>query len=97
VQHLFAAIQMLDKFRNPAVVLELTRFRFASLWVGGALVRERDREALVQEGQFAQPLRECIEAVFSGGEDRAIGQETDLCAAFLAGAGFFQLAGRLAF
>ena len=43
VQHLLAAIEMLDELRDPAVVLELGMLRFAGLRIGIALVRERDQ------------------------------------------------------
>ena len=46
-----------------------------------ALVGERDEQALVQERQFAQALRERVEVVFGGGEDALVGQEMNFGAA----------------
>ena len=98
VQQLLAAVQVLDELGDAAVVLELDALGVAGLGVGLALVGERDHQALVQEGQFAQALRERVEIVFGvGGEDFAVGSEMDFRAALLGGARLFQLAGGLAF
>ena len=58
VQNLFAAVDVLDELGDAAGVLELGALGFAGLGVGGALIGERDLQALVQEGEFAQPLRQ---------------------------------------
>src|SRR6266545_4668655 len=52
-----------------------------------ALVVERDDDAGVQEGEFAQALRQRVEAVFGGLEHLRIRLEADLRAAALGGAG----------
>ena len=77
VQHLFAAVQMLDELGDAAVVFELGRFRFAGFCVRGALVGERDQQAFIQERQLAQALRQRVVVVFGGGKDAAIGQEVN--------------------
>ena len=64
VQHLLAAVQVLDELRDAAVVLELRLLGLARLGIGRALVGERDQQALVQEGEFAQALRQRVEVVF---------------------------------
>ncbi len=56
VQRGFAAVQVLDEFADAARETELGGFF-------GALVGQSDLEAFVQEGQFAQTLRQRIEAV----------------------------------
>src|SRR5260370_7884145 len=53
VQRGFTAVEMLNEFTDAAGEAEL-RGLF------GALVRERDLQALIQEGQFAQALRHCV-------------------------------------
>jgi hypothetical protein len=42
VQHLLAAVQVLDELRDAANVLELLLLAVAGLGVGGALVGQRD-------------------------------------------------------
>ena len=91
VQHGLAAVEMLDELGDAAGVSELGAARFAGLGVGGALVGERDFEALVEEGHLAQALGERVVVEFGGGEDGLVGQEVDLGAATLAGAGLLQL------
>ena len=86
-----AAIEVLDELRDAAGVAEFGAASFAGFGVGGALVGERDLEALVQESHFAQPLRESVVIEFGGGEDGSVGQEMNTRAATLAGAGFPQL------
>ena len=54
-------------------------------------------EAAIQEGHLAQTLRQCVEVIFSRGEDGTVGQEVDTCAPLLGGSGFLELAGGLAF
>ena len=56
VQHGLAAVQMLDEFGDAAVVQ-----KFGRLLRILALIRQSDLEALVQEREFAQTLRERIE------------------------------------
>ena len=78
VQHLLAAIEMLDELRDAAVVLEVGMLGFARLRIGRALVGQRDQQSLIQERQFAQPLRQRVVVVFGRGENAAIGQEVNL-------------------
>jgi hypothetical protein len=47
VQHLFAAIEMLDELGDAAVVLEVGVLCLARLRIGGALVGQRKRCANV--------------------------------------------------
>ena len=91
VQHGFAAVEVLDELGDAAGVAELGAPGFAGFGVGGALVGERDFEALVEEGHFAQALGEGVVVELGGGEDGFVGQEMDLGAATLAGAGLLQL------
>ena len=87
MQHLLAAVQMLDELRDAAGVLEVLRACASPVFaIGGALVGERDLQALVQEGEFAQPLRQRVVVEFGNGEDALVRQEVDLGAALLAGA-----------
>src|SRR5450755_1617365 len=98
VERLFAAVQMLDELGDAAVVLDFGTLGFAGLGVGLAFIGERDDQALVEEREFAQALRQGVEVVLdSGGENRFVGDEVYLGAAFLGGPGFFQLAGGHAF
>ncbi len=96
VQHALAAVQMLDELGDAAVVLELGALGLAGLGIGGALVGERDEQALVEEGQLAQALRQRVVVVLGDGEDFSVGQEVDLGAALLGGAGLLQLGRGLA-
>ena len=93
VQHGLAAVEMLDELGDAAGVAEFGAASLAGLGIGGALVGERDFKALVEEGEFAQTLGQGVVVVFGGGEDGLVGQEVDLGAAPLAGAGLAQLAG----
>src|SRR5581483_7267711 len=97
VQRLLAPIEVLDELRYAAVVLKLCRLRFAGFRVGRALVGERDEQALVEEGQFAETLGQRVKVVFGRGENCLVGNEVNLGAALLAGPGFLQFAGGLAF
>src|ERR1700674_893629 len=99
VERLLAAVQVLDELGDAAVVLELGTLGFAGLGIGLALVGQRDDEALVQEREFAQTLRERVEVVFDGGgENSFVGHEVNLRAClYFGGAGFSQFAGGLAF
>ena len=96
MQRLLAAIQVLDKFRDAAVVLELSRLGVAGLRVSRALIGQRDEQALIQEGQLAKPLRQRVEVVLGDSEDFFIGQELNFGPTLLGGAGLLELAGRLA-
>ena len=84
---------MLDEFRDAAGIFELGALGFAGLRIGGALVGQRDLKALVQEGEFAQALRQGVVVVLGDGENGLVGQEVNLGAAFLAGARLAQLTG----
>ena len=99
VERLLAAVEVLDEFGDAAVVFEFGALGFAGLGVGLALVGERDDQALVQERQFAQALRERVEVVFEGGgENCFVGNEVNFGAGlYFGGAGLSQLAGGLAF
>ena len=82
-------VQVLHERDDAAVVVEMVVLPVA-------LVVERDDDAAVQEGQFAQPLRERVEAVDGGLEDLRIGLERDLRAASLGGAGNLEIGRRCA-
>ena len=69
VQHLLALVQVLDELGDAAGVLELCVLGLAGLGVGGALVGERDLDALVQEGELAQALGQRVVVVLGDGED----------------------------
>ena len=60
-----------------------------------ALVVERDADAGVQEGEFAQALRQRVEAELDRFEDLGVGLEGDLRAALLGDAGVRQIRDRL--
>ena len=96
MQHLLAAVQMLDELSDATVVLELGGLRLARFRISGAFVGQRDQQAFVQESQFAQALRQGVVVVFRGGKDASVGQEVNFGSKLLAGAGFLQLAGGLA-
>ena len=97
VQHRLAFVQVLDEFGDPAGVLEFQPLVLARLGIGGALVGEGDHQALVEERQLAQALRQRVEVVLGDGEDCLVGSEVDLGAALLArAAGFLQFGGGLA-
>ena len=80
----------------PPLYLNSALLRLAGLWIGGALVGQRDQQALVQEGQLAQTLRQRVVVVLGNSEDLLVGNEVDLGAALLGRAGLLQLGGRLA-
>jgi hypothetical protein len=82
-------VQVLDERDDAAVVLE-----FVALAV--ALVVDRDDDAAVEKGEFAQPLGERVETVFRRFEDLQIGAESHLRAAALRRAGDFEIADRVA-
>ena len=70
VQHLLALVQVLDEFGDAAGETELGGFV-------AALVGQRDFQALVQEGELAQALRQNVVAVFVALENRGIGMKRD--------------------
>ena len=96
MQHGLAAIEVLDELRDAACVAELGALRLAGLGIGGALIGQRDFQSLVQEGEFAQPLRQRVVVVFGRGEDGLVRKEVNLGAALLARSRFAQFAGRQA-
>ena len=77
VQHLFAAIQMLDELRDAAVVFEVRVLGLARLRVGRALVSQRDQQSLVKEREFAQALSQGVVVIFCRSKNAAIGEEVD--------------------
>ena len=81
----------------PPLYLNSDGFGLAGLWIGGALIGQRDEQSLVQERQFAQTLRQGVEVVFGDGENTLVGQEVNFGSELLGRARFLQLAGRLAF
>ena len=62
----------------PPAYLKSCCLALAGLGVGGALVGERDLQALVEEGEFAQALGQRVVVELGDGEDGAVGQEVDL-------------------
>ena len=82
-------VQVLHERDDAAVVVEIVVLPVA-------LVVERDDDAAVQEGQFAQALRQRVEAVDGGLEDLRVGLEGDLRAAPLGRAGDFEIGRRRA-
>src|SRR5262249_50781215 len=77
VQHTLTAVQMLNKLRDAAAVME-----FMLLDRIDPLIGELDRQPLVQECQLAQPLRERVEVEHSGVHDGRVRLEGDLCTGF---------------
>ena len=55
MQHALAAIQVLDEFGDAAGEAELG-------FLARSLVIERDFQALIQKGQFAEALRERVDS-----------------------------------
>ena len=94
VEGLLAAVQMLDELRDAAAVFELRMLGFAGFRVRGALIGQRDFQALVQEGQLAQPLRQCVVVIFGDRKNGLVGKEVDLRPAFFAGSCLLQLVER---
>src|SRR5438105_4101839 len=70
-------------------------FKFTGLF--RALVAERDLQALIQEGQFAQALRQGVKTVDGLFENRGVGMEGDFCPGLARLTGLLQLVGGLAF
>jgi hypothetical protein len=93
VENCLAAVEMLDELGDAAGVLELGAAWLAGLGIGGALIGERDFEALVEEGHLAQSLGQGIVVELGDGEDRLVGQEMHLGSAPLAVSRHAQLAG----
>ena len=96
MQYAFAAVQMLDEFRDAAGVFEVQLLRFAGLWIGEAFVGKRDLQAFVQESEFAQTLGQRVKVIFGRGEDFFVGKKMYFGAALFGGAGFFQFGLRIA-
>jgi hypothetical protein len=65
----------------PPAYLKSCCLALAGLGVGGALVGERDFQALVEEGELAQALGQGVVVELGDGEDGLVGQEVDLGAA----------------
>ena len=80
MQNVLAAIQMLDELGNAAAVVELVALDGILAFVG-----QRDLEALVQERQFAQPLRQRVEVECARIHDGGVRLERDLRAGLVAG------------
>ena len=97
MQHLLAAVQMLDELRDAAGVLEFGDLGFARFGVGVPLVGQRDDEALVQERQLAQARRQGVKVVFGCRKNGTVGEEVNLGAALLRRSSFLQLGGGVAF
>src|SRR5262249_8588469 len=83
------AAQVADELDDAAAVVELVALLVA-------LVLDRDLDALVEERELAQALRQGAEAVVTGLEDQRIVLEGDLGAALLRRAGLAQGLVRLA-
>jgi hypothetical protein len=96
VQRLAAAAQVLHELAETALVVVVVAPHLAALFGGGALVREGDAHALVQERQLAEAVAERIERVGGLLEDLRIGLEADRGAAFGRGADDLQLLGLVA-
>ena len=97
VQHLLAAVQMLDEFRDAAVVLEVRMLGLAALRVGRPLIGQRNQQTFIQERKFAQPLRQRVVVIFHRPrKNAAVGQEMNFGPAPLGRAHLLHLAGRLA-
>ncbi len=90
MQHTLAAIEVLDELGDAAGVTEFGAARFPGLGVGGALVSQRNLQALVEESHLAQALGQRVVVELGGDEDALVGQEVHLGAAALAGAGLQQ-------
>jgi hypothetical protein len=80
VQHRLPAVQMLDELRDAAAVQELVVLHRVH-----ALIGQVDLQALVQERQLAQPLRQRVVIVGGFHHDRGIRLERDARAGFPAG------------
>src|SRR3954452_16073189 len=96
MQNCLTAVQVLDKLRDAAVVLEVGSLGLSSLGIGCAFIGKRDQQALIKKSELAQALRQGIEVVLARREDLFVRMEMDLGSALLGGSSFFQLAGRFA-
>src|SRR5262249_39561659 len=96
VQDAFAPIQVLDELSDTAGVFEFQTLSLAGLGVSLALISQRDLQAVIQEGQFAQALGQRIEVIFRDGQDFLVRKEMDLGAAFFGSSGFPKFTLRLA-
>ena len=85
----FGPAQVLDELRDTTAVAE-------GVLLLRALVVDADAHAAVEEGQFAQPLRQDVEAEVELLEDERVRLEGHLRAALPRGADLFQRALRLA-
>ena len=61
----------------PPLYLYSAVLRFARFRIGVALVGQRDNQTLVQEREFAKPLRKSVVVVFGGGENFLVRNEMD--------------------
>ena len=80
VQHRFAAVEVLDEFRDAAGIEELVRFDRILAFIG-----EGDLEAFVQECQFSQALRQRVVVELGGLHDGTIRLEGDACSGLATG------------
>ena len=71
VQHLLAAVEVLDEFRDTSGKAELRGFV-------AALIGKRDLQTLIEERELAQPLRQQVVAIDCGTEDLRVGVKRDL-------------------
>src|SRR6266478_124359 len=90
VQRGFAAVEMLDEFGDAAGKTKLRALL-------GALVGERDFQALVQEREFAKALRQRVEAEGGLIENGSIRVKRDFRSRFTGFSGLLQLGSGLAF
>ena len=90
MESLLPSVEVLYKFRDTAGVLEFGVLCLPRLCVGRTLVCQSNREALVEEGEFSQTLRQRVVVVLDGREDVFVRQEMHLRAALLRGAGLLE-------
>ena len=84
MKDIFFLVQVLDKLDDPALVAE-------DLFAGRFLLPQFDFKALVQKGQFAQPVGEDVPVELGDGENLRIRHEGDLRARALRLANRLQL------
>ncbi len=87
VQHRLVAVDELDKAFHAAGKSEVFLFP-------GELIHQPDLDAVVEEGQLAQPFRQDVVVVFDRTEGRGAREEMHLGAAALGRAGLLQRRGR---